>query len=610
MNILGFSAFYHDSAACLLMDGEIIAAAQEERFTRKKHDRNFPYESIKYCLKEASLELKNIDKIIFYEDIRLKKHRMLNNALKLSYGSLSFFFDAFEKWGSLGDTERAIRKGFKRLGKKITEVEFIEHHLSHAGSAFFPSPYREAAILTIDGVGEYATTTYGVGEDNQIKLFEQIEFPNSLGLLYSAFTYYLGFRVNSDEYKVMGLAPYGDPVYKDIFLEKIISYHEDGSFTVNSEYFQDFLGRRIVTGKLCDLFGGPPRKPESRIEQRHCDIAKSLQVIIEESIVRICRRIRGKTGKKNLCIAGGVALNCVANGRLVKEQIFENIWIQPAAGDAGGSVGAALVYYHSVKNNPRLSGSDGTDGMKGSYLGPSYTSDEIREFLICNGYPFKEKADQDLFAITAKVLAEGKIAGWFSGRMEFGPRALGGRSILADPRNREMQNLLNLKIKFRESFRPFAPAVMLEKSSEYFDFPAESPYMLFVCDVAVKHRVDLPDGFEKLPYNEKLSTERSAIPAVTHVDYSARLQTVDGRINPRFYSLLKAFERETGLGMLVNTSFNVRGEPIVCTPEDAYRCFMGTGMDYLILENYILSKEEQPFYSSNKQRSPDKSFYY
>jgi len=587
--ILGISCFYHDSAAALIRDGEIIAASQEERFTRKKHDFRFPENAIKYCLGEAGITPEDLSYVVFYDKPLLKFERILLTYFSYSPIGFSSFYKAIPLWLK----ERlwiphliSERSGFK--GK----ILFTEHHESHAASAFYPSPFEDAAILTMDGVGEWATASFGVGKGNDFKLLYEIRFPHSLGLLYSAFTYYTGFKVNSAEYKVMGLAPYGEPKYTDLILKELIDLKEDGSFRLNMKYFSYCAGLTMTNKRFHRLFGGPPRKPETEITKKEMDLAKSVQVVTEKVMLRVAKHIHNTTGQKNLCLAGGVALNCVANGRILSEGPFEKIWIQPAAGDAGGAVGAALRIWHKYLGNPRRV--DGIkDRQKGSYLGPAYSDTYIEDYLKKNSIPYEKLSHDDLLKKTAGFIAKCKVIGWFQGRMEFGPRALGARSIIGDARSPEMQSRMNLKIKFRESFRPFAPTVLSERTLDYFDIKCSSPYMLLVTNVKDGHLRPIsgkePEGFEKL------KTIRSDIPAVTHVDCSARLQTVSSDSeNKIYYELLSELERQTGCGVVINTSFNIRGEPIVCSPEDAYRCFMRTDMDHLVMGSFILDKKAQP----------------
>jgi carbamoyltransferase len=597
MNILGISCFYHDSAAVLLRDGKIVAAAQEERFTRKKHDESFPKSAIRYCLEEGGISVKDIDFIAFYDKPFLKFERLLETYLAYAPSGVRSFVKAMSVW--LKEKLWVPSVIAHELGY-TGNILFAEHHQSHAASAFFSSPYQEAAILTVDGVGEWTTTSWAVGKGNSIEVKEEIHFPHSLGLLYSAFTYYTGFKVNSGEYKVMGLAPYGEPKYAALIKEKLIDIKEDGSFRLNMEYFDYPAGLTMTNSKFDELFGGPARKPESPLSQKEMDIAASLQVVTEEVMLKLARYIHKESGMKNLCLAGGVALNCVANGRVLREGPFESIWIQPASGDAGNALGAALAVWYQYLGNTR--NADGkTDQMCGAYLGPRFSNDEIQEFLDSKNIPYTKFENDKLFDTVAKYLEAGAIVGWFSGRMEFGPRALGARSIIGDARNPEMQSKMNLKIKFRESFRPFAPSVLAEHADEYFDLGGRSsPYMLLTAYVSKSRRRLMTAEEQRLWGIEKLNVVRSDIPAVTHVDYSARVQTVDRSVAPRYHALIDAFRRRTGCPVIVNTSFNVRGEPIVCTPEDAYRCFMRTDMDYLVLENFVLEKKAQPRFDENE----------
>ncbi len=666
MRILGISAFYHDSAACLLVDGSLVAAAQEERFTRKKHDYEFPRNAIAYCLREGGIGVKDLDLVTFYDKPLLKFERLLETYLAFAPKGFTSFLTAMPLWTRqklfLADI---IRKEMDWNGK----ILYPEHHESHAASAFFPSPFDEAAILTTDGVGEWTTTSFGVGEGNRVRILSEIRFPHSLGMLYSAFTYFTGFRVNSGEYKVMGLAPYGEPKYVEAILKELFDLRDDGSFKMNMDFFDYCTGLKMTNGRFSKLFSGPPRQPESKLTQREMDLAASVQVVTEMAMLRMARHIRKVTGKRYLCLAGGVALNCVANGKILREGIFDDLWIQPAAGDAGGALGAAYAIWHHYLNEPRasvehagsvaavpeaaavgagavnLAGSTsqqrtasvtgtpaghqrtapatGTpaggsaaalipsaldnaiagkargngflrDRQKASYLGPEFSNDEIEAFLKKAGAPYRRLAPDELIKKTAELMAHENVIGWFQGRMEFGPRALGNRSIIGDARSRNMQTTMNLKIKFRESFRPFAPTVLEEYVSDWFEIDRPSPYMLLVADVRKEHRLPVPEGTEKLFGIDKLNVVRSTVPAITHVDYSARLQTVRKEDNPRYHALIEAFRQQTGCPVIINTSFNVRGEPIVCTPEDAYRCFMRTNMDYLVLNDCILDKKEQP----------------
>jgi carbamoyltransferase len=595
VDILGISAFYHDSAACLVRDGRILAAAQEERFSRKKHDFRFPASASRYCLEEAGISADGLEAVVFYDKPFQKFDRLLETYASYAPSGIASFLKAMPLW--LKQKLHIPDIVAKEIGFK-GKVLFTEHHQSHAASAFFPSPYERAAIMTIDGVGEWSTTTLGVGEGNAIRLLQEIRFPHSLGLLYSAFTYYTGFRVNSGEYKVMGLAPYGDPKYVDAILDHIIDLREDGSFRLDQRYFNYCSGLTMTSRRFHKLLGGPPRQPESPVTQREMDLARSIQVVTEEVMLRMAKHLHETTGEKNLCLAGGVALNCVGNGRILRESPFENLWIQPAAGDAGGALGAALQTWHQYHDQPRVVGQG--DSQSGSYLGPEFSNDEIATFLRESAAPAKTLADDDeLCAHVAQLIEEGKVVGWFQGRMEFGPRALGARSILGDPRNRDMQTTMNLKIKYRESFRPFAPCVLRERVSEWFEHDTDSPYMLLVAPVSAKRCRTLTDEDKKKQGLERLKVIRSEVPAITHVDNSARVQTVHEETNPRFARLLRAWEQRTGCPVLINTSFNVRGEPIVCSPEDAYRCFLRTEMDVLVLGNHVLRKEDQaPFEES------------
>jgi carbamoyltransferase len=589
MYILGISAFYHDSAACLIQDENIIAAAQEERFTRKKHDHNFPSNAIKYCLSEANINGNSLDLVAFYDKPFLKFERLLETYLSYAPIGIKSFIKAMPLWIK----QKLWMKEFIKdeLGYE-GKIIFPEHHHSHAASAFYPSPFDEAAILTMDGVGEWTTTSFGIGLQNKIELRADIHFPHSLGLLYSAFTYYIGFKVNSGEYKVMGLAPYGEPVYKDLILKELIDVKEDGSFRMNMEYFNYCAGLTMTNEKFHRLFGSKPRTPESKLTQKEMNLARSIQDVTEEIVLKLGHHVYKETKMKNFALAGGVALNCVANGRLLKEGPFENIWIQPAAGDAGGALGAALIGWYEYLGNERFVNSN-SDSQKGSYLGPQFNDDEILHFLNKNGITYQKLSEDELIETVTDLIDEENVVGWFYGRMEFGPRALGARSILGDARSTKMQSVMNLKIKFRESFRPFAPSVLAEKVSKYFDISCASPYMLLVADVKKERQMNMNDEEKKLFGIEKLNVVRSDIPAVTHVDYSARFQTVHRETNPRFHKLISQFEKNTGCAVIINTSFNVRGEPIVCTPEDAYRCFMRTNMDYLVLGNFIIKKEDQ-----------------
>jgi len=588
--ILGISAFYHDSAACLLRDGEIIAAAQEERFTRKKADASFPEKAVSFCLKTAGIDAQRLNYVGFYDKPLLKFDRILETYLGVVPKGFRSFLMAGPLWVKEKlHMEKQLRRGLGYKGP----ILYAEHHESHAASAFFPSPFEEAAILTLDGVGEWATTAIGAGRGNDIELTRELRWPDSLGLLYSAFTYFTGFKVNSGEYKVMGLAPYGEPRYVDTILDNLIDLREDGSFTMNQKYFNYLSGLTMTNGHFEELFDGPKRDPESKLTQREMDLARSVQVVTEEVMMRMARTAHRETGLENLVMAGGVALNCVGNGKLLRESPFKRIWIQPAAGDAGGSLGVAQLIWHRHLDKPRQVEA-GKDSMYGSYLGPSYTAEEIESYLQSVGASYRRLDREVLLQETADILADEKIVGWLNGRMEFGPRALGGRSILGDPRSPRMQTQMNLKIKFRESFRPFAPSVLRERVADYFEMDVDSPYMLLVAPVKKERQIAMSSEQEMLWGIDKLNVARSDVPAITHVDYSARVQTVSRDVNPDYYDLIRAFEQRTGCGLLVNTSFNVRGEPIVCTPEDAYRCFMRTHIDCLVLDSFILMKEDQP----------------
>ena len=573
-----------------MVDDEIVAAAQEERFTRIKHDESFPTNAVKYCLKEANCELDEIDHVVFYEKPFLKFDRLLETYLSFAPSGFGSFVRAMPQWLKQKlHLPREIKKGLPGEWKK--PLVFTKHHESHAASAFFPSPFEEAAILTMDGVGEWDSATIGVGNENQMKLVKSLQFPHSLGLLYSAFTYFCGFRVNSGEYKLMGLAPYGKPKYVELIKEKLINIAEDGSFQLNMEYFSYPFGLKMTNKKFNNLFGGPPRKPESELTQKEMDLAASIQKVTEDVVIKIAKSIQSETSIDYLCLAGGVALNCVANGNLVKEKIFKDIWIQPAAGDAGGAIGAALSAWHTYLNKPRKKFP--FDNMKGSYLGPSFNDKEIEDALSQIGANYSRFDDMELYSKIANELASGKAIGWMQGRMEFGPRALGGRSIIADPRSPSMQKQLNLKVKYRESFRPFAPSILYEEVGKWFDHKGKSPYMLLVSTILEEKRITMSKDQQKLFGIEKLNTPRSEVPAITHVDYSARIQTVHKETNAKYHKLISSFFNITGCPILVNTSFNVRGEPIVCSPLDAFKCFMGTEMDILVIENYVMFKEEQ-----------------
>ena len=594
MRILGISAFYHDSAAALLEDGRIVAAAQEERFTRKKHDPGFPRHAIGYCLAQGGLALSDVDRVVFYDKPFLKFERLLETYLSFAPRGYTTFRMAIPLW--LREKlflKDLLLKDLRKLsanGRWNEALLFSEHHLSHAASAFFPSPFDEAVVLTMDGVGEWATTSAAIGRGNRLEVQKEIHFPHSLGFLYSAFTYYTGFKVNSGEYKLMGLAPYGEPKYRDRILEHLIDVKPDGSFRLNMRYFDFCTGLTMTSPRFHELFGGPPRKPDERLTARHMDLAASVQAVTEEVVLRLARSLCRETGIRNLCLAGGVALNCVANGKLLRDASCDRIWIQPAAGDAGGALGAALAGYHLQLGHARRANGD---LMNGAFLGPAFTQPEIEDRLRRCGARFEVLEDGALIEGAARDLAQSKALGWFQGRMEFGPRALGNRSIVGDPRSPGMQKTLNLKIKYRESFRPFAPSVLRERVAEWFEMDCDSPYMLLVADVVKSRRRDMTQDEKRLFGIDKLNVPRSDIPAVTHVDYSARVQTVHQDTNPRYYALLSAFERETGCAVLVNTSFNVRGEPIVCTPEDAFRCFMGNELDVLAAGNCYLRKADQ-----------------
>ncbi len=600
MNILGISAYYHDSAACLLKNGEIIAAAQEERFTRKKHDSNFPTHAINYCLKEAQIVASEIDNVVFYEKPFVKFERLLETYLAFAPRGFLSFIKAMPLWVKykLFQKSLIIKELQNTLSPKVNwkdRLLFSEHHLSHAASAFYPSPFKRAAVLTLDGVGEWTTTSLAVGKDRDLKVIKEIHFPHSLGLLYSAFTYYTGFKVNSGEYKVMGLAPYGKPKYTKLIKEKLITIASDGSFKMDMSYFNFATGLTMTNNKFNELFGGPPRLPETKLTQRDMDIAASIQKVTEDIILRIAKNIAKETGERNLCLAGGVALNCVANGILLREKIFENIWIQPAAGDAGGALGAALTVWHMNQNGERNLKKN-PDSMKGSYLGPEFSDSEIKNQLKSCGAVFKKFKKDDLIDSVVSALVKKKAVGWMQGRMEFGPRALGARSIIADPRHSEMQRQLNLKVKYRESFRPFAPSVLSEHVSEWFELDENSPYMLIVAGVKKQKLRKMTTREENLFGIEKLNIKRSSIPAITHVDYSARIQTVHKNLNPFFHALISGFKEKTGCPLIINTSFNIRGEPIVCSPKDAFKCFMGTNLDLLAIGTYLLFKEDQHEY--------------
>jgi carbamoyltransferase len=600
MNILGISAFYHDSAACLVQDGRVVAAVQEERFSRQKHDPRFPRHSINYCLSEANISITDVDYVAFYDKPFLTFERLLLTYLTIAPKGLKSWLAAMPSWLR---QKLHIRKVISRETGFEGDILFTEHHEAHAASAFYPSPFSRSAILTIDGVGEWATASYGHGEGRDIYLMKELHFPDSLGLLYSAFTYFTGFKVNSGEYKLMGLAPYGEPIYKDIILREIVDVKEDGSIRLNLSYFDFLSGMRMTSNNLDKLFAGPPRKPESPITEREMDIAASIQAVTEEIMLKMAIHVYKETKLKDLCLAGGVALNCVANGRILREGPFERIWIQPAAGDAGGALGAALSVWHRFLGNERQI-SDGLDSQYGSYLGPCFSDESVAAFLECSRYPF-QRLDKTGRAVTiAKEIAAGKIVGYMSGRMEFGPRALGARSILGDPRSVETQSIMNLKIKYRESFRPFAPSVLEEKAPEYFELNTSSPYMLLVAYLREDRRIP-QTAVDNAAMLDRIKYKRSDIPAVTHLDYSARVQTVNQRDNHDFHAVISEFEKLTGFPVIVNTSFNVRGEPIVCTPEDAYRCFMRTEIDVLVIENCILYKDAQPGWAESKEWRDD-----
>ena len=597
MYILGISSYYHDSAACLLHDGKIIAAAQEERFSRIKHDSSFPQQAIQYCIEQAGIEPLDIDNIVFYEKPFLKFERLLETYLAFAPKGFRSFASAMPIWikEKLYQKYNLVKSLKSLLDPEIdwsAKLLFSEHHLSHAASAFYPSPFQEAAVLTLDGVGEWTTTSFAVGNGKDLQVLKEIHFPHSLGLLYSAFTYYTGFKVNSGEYKVMGLAPYGEPKYVDLIKDNLIEIKEDGSFHLDMSYFDYCVGLTMTNNKFHKLFGGPPRESEAELSQREMDLAASIQKVTEEVLIKLAHSIAKETGKKNLCLAGGVALNCVANGILSREKIFENIWIQPAAGDAGGALGAALATWYIAHGKERIPKIE-NDEMNGSYLGPSFSNNEIEEFLTQAGAVFYKYDEDELIERVANALAMEKAVGWMQGRMEFGPRALGNRSIIADPRSALMQRQLNLKVKYRESFRPFAPSILREHVGEWFEYDGNSPYMLLVANVKGDKRLEMTENQKGLFGIEKLNVPRSSVPAITHVDYSARIQTVHADTNPKYHALITRFNEITGCPLVVNTSFNVRGEPIVCSPEDAFKCFMGTELDVLAIGSYLLLKEEQ-----------------
>ena len=599
--ILGISCFYHDSAATLIKDGEIISSVQEERFSRKKHDARFPKSAIKYCLKSNNIDLDDIDFIIYYEKPLLTFERLLETYLGSAPRGVRSFIAAMQVWlkdklflkSNLKNEFKSLQKELSPYTKqKIPKLLFSEHHYSHASAAFFPSPFKKSLILCMDGVGEWSTTSAWIGENNKIKPLWEISFPHSLGLLYSSFTYYCGFKVNSGEYKLMGLAPYGTPIYANKIRDNLIDIKDDGTFKLDISYFKFHRGFRMTSSKFHKLFGQKPRDIEEDLTQFHMDIAASIQVVTEEIVIKIAKALHKETGIKNICLSGGVALNCVANGKLLRKKVFENIWIQPASGDAGSALGAALIGWHDFLKKPRKVNSN--DSMKGTYLGCEFSNKEIKSYLQKIKAPYKVFEDKKLFEKIAEILNDGKVVGWFNGPMEFGPRALGARSIIGDPRNRQMQSVMNLKIKYRESFRPFAPSILEEDVSNEFELDVKSPYMLLVAPIKKNNRLEMDQEQEKLFGIKKLNIPRSNVPAITHIDYSARVQTVNSKLNPRYYQLIKAFKKKTGCPMVVNTSFNVRGEPIVCTPQDAYRCFMRTEMDVLVLQNQILFKEDQP----------------
>jgi carbamoyltransferase len=597
LKVLGISAYYHDAAAALVVDGKIVAAAQEERFTRKKHDDRFPENAVRYCLEEAGISASDLDNVAFYDKPFLKFERLLETYLAFAPRGFSSFRHALPVWvkDKLFQKDNLAKALKATLGDEIdwnSRLLFSEHHLSHAASAFYPSPFERAAVLTMDGVGEWTTTSLAIGDGAKLQVIREIHFPHSLGLLYSAFTYYTGFKVNSGEYKVMGLAPYGEPRFVQQIRDHLIDVKDDGSFRLNMDYFDYCTGLRMTNAKFDELFGGPPRESEASLTQREMDLAASVQVITEDVVIKLARGVARETGERNLCLAGGVALNCVANGKLLREKVFDKIWLQPAAGDAGGALGAALVANHMYKEQPRkLNGS--RDAMRGSYLGPRYRQPDVERRLKSMSATFEVLDDAALIERCAQALADGKAIGWHQGRMEFGPRALGGRSILGDARSPSMQKLLNLKVKYRESFRPFAPSVLREHVADWFEIDDDSPYMLLVADVQPRHRIAMTEAEQRLFGIEKLNVPRSAIPAVTHVDYSARVQTVHVDTNPRYHALISRFHALTGCPVVVNTSFNVRGEPIVCIPEDSFRCFMGTEIEVLAVENCFLEKSAQ-----------------
>jgi carbamoyltransferase len=590
--ILGLSAYYHDSAAALLRDGHIVAAAQEERFSRAKNDHRFPHHAAAFCLRRAQITLGDLDAVVFYDKPIVKFGRMLETYLALAPRGLVSWVRTLPGWlAEKLNLRSTLRHELSALPDGCP-VLFTQHHQAHAASAFYPSPFQEAALLSVDGVGEWATTTIGVGRDKEIKLLKELRFPHSLGLLYSAFTAYCGFRVNSGEYKLMGLAPYGEPRFAPLIRERLLDLREDGSFWLNLDYFDLLHATHITNQRFHQLFGGPPRAPEAPIESRHLDAARSIQTVAEEMMLRLARHARALTGLPNLCLAGGVALNCVANGRILREQVFDRVWIQPAAGDAGGALGAALCAWFSQTQSERQRSPTSRDDMQGAFLGPEFSESEIETTLRAHGAVYRRLDDEELLDRTVQLLCEEKVVGWFQGRMEYGPRALGNRSILGDPRSPRLQSVMNLKVKFRESFRPFAPVVRRERVADYFELDQESPYMLIVAPIQPSLRLPLPNT--QVEGLDRLKQIRSTLPAITHVDFSARIQTVSANDNPRLDRLLRKFEQATGCAVLVNTSFNVRGEPVVCSPDDAYRCFVNTEMDYLVMHNFLLARNEQP----------------
>lgn len=602
MKILGISAYYHDSAAALVIDGEIVAAAQEERFSRKKHDARFPHNAINYCLQEVGIRLQDLDNIVFYEKPFITFERLLETYLAYAPKGFKSFLMAMPVWLKEKLYLKSIlKKELASMGNcqpsQLPKLLFTEHHQSHAAAAFYPSPFHRSAVLCLDAVGEWATSSVWLGDGNQLTPQWQLNFPHSLGMLYSAFTYYTGFKVNSGEYKLMGLAPYGEPKYENLILDNLLELKEDGTFRLNMNYFNYATGVTMTNRRFDRLFGAPPRKPESKLSQREMDIAASIQKVTEKIVLNLCRTVKQELQQDYLCLAGGVGLNCVANGKILREGIFEDIWIQPAAGDAGSAIGAALAIWHQYHGKQRSA--NGKDKMHGSYLGPSFSKTEISSYLDRVDAKYHYLEDEQLLPQLAEILAAENVVGWFQGRMEFGPRALGGRSIIGDPRSPKMQSVMNLKIKYRESFRPFAPSVLIDRVTDYFQIDRSSPYMLMVAPVQEDLRLTMTPQQQELFGIDKIKVPRSKIPAVTHVDYSARIQTVHPETNPRYYELIRQFETKTGCGAIVNTSFNVRGEPIVCTPEDAYRCFMRTEMDYLVLENFLLAKSEQPVWQKD-----------